>query len=203
VVLVSAREGTLSWRPRLERLPRLLASATLGAGEREGPLLIVYPGEPAADESSAAPRIVELEDYLAPSRVVANLTAQPFERALERLLDTEFARQPVQREVILTSLVQALMEDTAELRPGVALPHLRVQGVSRPLLFLGVSGEGIEFPHASEPTRVIFLLVSPREAPDQHLRALSAIAGLCADETRLNEVLQQYGFGPLPPVEAT
>src|SRR5690606_38095903 len=87
-VLVSARPGTLPWHPRLERLPRMLANATVGAGEQAGSLLVVYPAESSGDDTGAVVRPVELPDYLSDSRVVADLPRLPFDRALERLLDT-------------------------------------------------------------------------------------------------------------------
>ena len=201
VVLLSARRDTLPWHPRLERLPRMLASVTDRGGEEPGPLLVLYPPEPATEETGVIHRVVELQDYLDPGRVVAGMPRLPFDGALERLLDTEYGQQPVQREVILNALVRALLEDSAELRPGVALPHTRVPGLRRPLLFLGVSRDGIDFPHSTQPARVIFLLVSPREQADEHLHALSAVATLCADEARLAELMKSYGLDPLPPLD--
>ena len=111
-----------------------------------------------------------------------------FDRALERLLDTEFAEHPVTRELVLSSLVRSTLADSFELKPGIALPHVRVEGVGQPMLFLGISREGIDFPHSTKPARLIFLLVSPVESPDDHLRALSAVARLCSDDARLTEL---------------
>lgn len=193
LVLVGARHGTLPWHPRLQRLPRLLAG--VGGGV---PLLVVYPPEQdriaeadAADRESGR-RGIDVFDYLATHRVVADMPRLPFDRALELLLASEPGLPPTTRENVLSSLTRSALEDSFELKPTVALPHVRVDGVGRPLLFLALSRDGIDFPHSTEPARLIFLLVSPAESPDEHLRALSAVARLCSDQHRLEELQRRF-----------
>ncbi|HTE51064.1 MAG TPA: cation:proton antiporter [Kofleriaceae bacterium] len=190
LLLVGARHGTLPWHPRLQRLPRLLAG--VGAGV---PLLVLYPAEhdrtgdaEAAESGAGTQRGIDVFDYLAPHRVVAELPRMPFDRALEQLLASETELAPTTRENILSALTRTALEDSFELKPAVVLPHVRVEGVGQPLLFLGLSRDGIDFPHSTEPARIIFLLVSPVESPDEHLRALSAVARLCSDHRRLEDL---------------
>ncbi|HYU16573.1 MAG TPA: cation:proton antiporter, partial [Candidatus Acidoferrum sp.] len=187
LLLIGARHGTLPWHPRLQRLPRLLAGLSAGV-----PLIVLYPGEQdraaEAEASSSARRDVDISDYLAPHRVVADMPRLPFDRALERLLATETDLPPTTRENILSAVTRTALEDSFELRPAVALPHVRVEGVGRPMLFLALSREGIDFPHSTQPARFVFLLVSPVRSPDDHLRALSAVAQLCSDEVKLEEL---------------
>jgi Kef-type K+ transport system membrane component KefB len=190
IVLVGARHGTLPWHPRLQRLPRMLAGASAGS-----PLLVLYPAEqdrvvgPEASASDAnIRRGIDVFDYLQPHRVVADMPRLPFDRALERLLACETDLSPTTRESILSALTRTALEDSFELKPQVALPHVRVEGVGQPLLFLALAREGIDFPHSTQPARIIFLLVSPVESPDEHLRALSAVARLCSEDVRLEEL---------------
>jgi Kef-type K+ transport system membrane component KefB/mannitol/fructose-specific phosphotransferase system IIA component (Ntr-type) len=191
LVLIGARHGTLPWHPRLQRLPRVLVGA--GAGI---PLLVLYPPEQdrttaeveAAGAASGGGRGIDVFDYLAPHRIVADMARLPFDRALEQLLACETDLSVSTRETILSALTRTALEDSFELKPHVALPHVRVEGVGRPMLFLAMAREGIDFPHSTEPARVIFLLVSPVESPDDHLRALSAVARLCSDDVRLEDL---------------
>lgn len=190
IVLMSARHGTLPWHPRLQRLPRGLTGVAAGA-----PLLVLYPAEPdrAADAAGATGmHAIDVFEYLAPHRVVVDLPRLPFDRALEEILAREVDLAPTMRESILSALTRTALEDSFELKPGVALPHVRVEAVGQPLLFLAMSREGIDFPHSSQPARIIFLLVSPVESPDDHLRALSAVARLCSDEVRLEELQRRF-----------
>ncbi|HWM88986.1 MAG TPA: cation:proton antiporter [Kofleriaceae bacterium] len=190
LLLVGARHGTLPWHPRLQRLPRVLSGASAGV-----PLLVLYPAEQdreAEAGATGARRGIDVFDYLAPHRIVADMQRLPFDRALEQLLASEPDLSATTRENILSGLTRSALEDSFELKPAVALPHVRVEGVGQPLLFLAMSREGIDFPHSTQPARLIFLLVSPVESPDDHLRALSAVARLCSDDVRLEEMQRRF-----------
>ncbi|MGH9443077.1 MAG: PTS sugar transporter subunit IIA [Thermoanaerobaculia bacterium] len=62
---------------------------------------------------------------------------------------------------------------------GIAIPHCKLKGLDGVLLAVGVSREGIDF-HAldGKPVRLIFLVLSPDEAPAIHLQALARISRL-------------------------
>ncbi|MEB2314233.1 MAG: cation:proton antiporter [Sorangiineae bacterium] len=188
VVLLGAREGTLTWHPRVGRLPRELARAM-----KEAPLLVIYPGEAAEDDRSTALEPSALDEYLVPARVSSRLPRDP-EAALTELIGRELDEAPEVRERAMAALFREIREDSHELRPGIALPHARVDGISSSLLFLGYSPEGVHLPGAHGPVHVLFVLLSPEGAPDLHLRALSAIARACIDDARLDGVLRRHGI---------
>lgn len=62
---------------------------------------------------------------------------------------------------------------------GIAIPHCKLSGLESVLLAVGVSRQGIDF-HALDgrPVRLIFLVLSPGEAPAGHLQALARISRL-------------------------
>lgn len=75
---------------------------------------------------------------------------------------------------------------------GVALPHLHIDGLRKPLLVLVRNREGIKITYNNpmnddiEDTEIInavFFLVSPEGNPTQHLRMLAQIAGRVDEET--------------------
>ena len=84
---------------------------------------------------------------------------------------------------------------SSELVPGVVLPHVRLKGLERPVLLLGVSREGVEFPRARHPARLIFLLVSPAERADEHLRTLAAVARLLSAPDSVRELVDRFAPG--------
>jgi nitrogen PTS system EIIA component len=60
---------------------------------------------------------------------------------------------------------------------GVAVPHCRLPGVSKLLVAIGLSRDGVEFSaDDGEPVRVFFLVVSPDNAAVEHLHCLAAIS---------------------------
>ena len=62
---------------------------------------------------------------------------------------------------------------------GIAIPHCKLNGLENVLLAVGVSRAGVDF-HAIDgrPVRLIFLVLSPAEAPAGHLQALARISRL-------------------------
>ncbi|MBL9077122.1 MAG: PTS sugar transporter subunit IIA [Planctomycetes bacterium] len=62
---------------------------------------------------------------------------------------------------------------------GVAVPHVKHEGVERMALVLGRARAGLEW-HAIDgrPVHVLFLLVSPADQPEVHLQCLRWIAML-------------------------
>jgi mannitol/fructose-specific phosphotransferase system IIA component (Ntr-type) len=73
-------------------------------------------------------------------------------------------------------------------KEGVAFPHCRMQGLSGVVLAIGVSDEGIDFGTADgRPITLVFLLLSPQEAPAEHLQVLARLARLAARAPGLAE----------------
>lgn len=62
---------------------------------------------------------------------------------------------------------------------GIAIPHCKLAGLESVVLAVGVSRQGVDF-HALDgrPVRLIFLVLSPAEAPAGHLQALARISRL-------------------------
>jgi mannitol/fructose-specific phosphotransferase system IIA component (Ntr-type) len=77
----------------------------------------------------------------------------------------------------------------------VVLPHVRLADLPHPVLVLGVSQGGVDFPRAREPARLIFLLVSPAERAEEHLRYLAEIARLLSSPERVRELMERFAPG--------
>lgn len=61
----------------------------------------------------------------------------------------------------------------------VAVPHVKSEEVSRPVLVLARCKKGLEWQAIDgRPVHIVFLLVSPTEQPENHLQVLRWIAGL-------------------------
>jgi mannitol/fructose-specific phosphotransferase system IIA component (Ntr-type) len=80
---------------------------------------------------------------------------------------------------------------------GVALPHLRIPGLERPLMVLVRAKSGVHIcfnnpltdneKEEEENVNAVFFLISPQEDPTQHLRILAQIAGRVDEDTFANE----------------
>lgn len=182
LLLVGARRDTLAWHPRLARLPEQLAALAPGS------LAAVFPPERESTSESAGP----LGDAVTPERVVP-LGTMSFIAAVGRLLEGVFDEDA--RRQITNVVVRNEEQFSSELVPGVVLPHVRLKGLQRPVLLLGVSRGGVEFPRARHPARLIFLLVSPAERAEEHLRTLAGIARLLSAPERVRELVERFAPG--------
>ncbi len=174
VVVLSSRRGTIGWDPVLERLPGRLADLVPES------FIIMYPSEvmpvPGAIGSGRS-----LPQTLSRDRIRLRLRAEDHRAALHELLEQEFAYDPARLESIEDALLRSLSAFAPELRPGVMVPHARVPDLQHTILFLGTSQEGIEFPGASAPAHLIFVVLTPADRPQEHLSRLAEIGGFISD----------------------
>jgi hypothetical protein len=63
------------------------------------------------------------------------------------------------------------------------------------VLLLGVSPSGVVLPRGSAPVHLLFLLASPADEPDEHLRSLAALARLVSEPGRVDEILERHASG--------
>lgn len=186
VVVLSARPGTVSWQKDLGRLPGQLASLVPES------FLVVYPpeGAPGAEASDSGEG--PLPGALAADRVVLGLTGGEYRPALRTLLRTQFGDDEARVEAILQRLALSEEELSSEVAAGVALPHALIPDLERPLMFLGVSPEGVSFPHSRSPANVVFLLLGCAERRHDHMRRLARLVRVVRNADDL-AVLQEAG----------
>ncbi len=184
VLVMSARQGTLSWHKELERLPGQLSSLVPES------FLILYPSD--GDGTGAPTHAGEesLPSALAPHRVVLGLPGGDYKTALRELLRTEFAENPPKLHRLLSRLAASEEEFSSEVVKGVSLPHALDQELEEPLMFLGISTEGVRFPHQAEPAHLVFMLLGASERRHDHLRRLTRLVKMIRSAEGLGELRQ-------------
>ncbi|MGH9367600.1 MAG: PTS sugar transporter subunit IIA [Thermoanaerobaculia bacterium] len=79
-------------------------------------------------------------------------------------------------------------------KEGVAFPHCRMQGLTDVVVSVGFSAPGIDFGTADgRPIHLVFLLLSPWDAPAQHLQVLARLARLASRTSDLPDQVRQAG----------
>ena len=68
------------------------------------------------------------------------------------------------------------------IQPGFAIPHVVVEGENKFDILLVRAIDGINFPHAQDPVRIMFVLVGSKDQRNYHLRALMAIAQIAQEK---------------------
>ncbi len=77
---------------------------------------------------------------------------------------------------ILTAVLQRERKGSTGFGKGVAIPHVKHSSVKKLTAAVGISQQGIEFAALDrQPVYSVFLLMSPADDPEAHLRAMEVI----------------------------
>jgi mannitol/fructose-specific phosphotransferase system IIA component (Ntr-type) len=146
---------------------------------------LLYPEAPAGKDS--------IEDAAALVRAgafVPKLAAPSPARAIEEL---GHALRPALGDLVESAIIAVLERELVAptgLGDGVAIPHAPVEGLSRPVVALGLAPDGIEFEAPDGlPARIVFLLLLPPKAYEAEVRVLAALARSVFDEPARTELL--------------
>ncbi len=126
-------------------------------------------------------RIVPLID---PSCVLLDVDATSKKRLLEQACLMFENTHGLERSKIFDSLFSRERLGSTGLGAEVAVPHGRIKGLKRPLMAVLRSAQGVPFDAPDgQAVRLLFVLLVPEAATEEHLELLSAIAELLSDRT--------------------
>ncbi len=188
IVVLSAREGAVSWRPMLNRLPGRLSQQLPDAD-----FLLLYPSERLTSGSSAvtSAQIDLAQRILVEKCVTQDVRSSDKEGFLKEVLVQYFGDREEDVHAILADLMEASDDDATELEPGVALFHCRTKNVTQPALLIGINRAGATFPSVDDPVHVLLILLNPPSITREgHLSETAVIAAMVSGhdivETLLN-----------------
>jgi mannitol/fructose-specific phosphotransferase system IIA component (Ntr-type) len=78
--------------------------------------------------------------------------------------------------VLFEKFLHREAEGGTVIQPGLAIPHIVVEGQNKFDILLVRAVDGIDFPHATDPVKIMFVLAGSQDERNYHLRALMAIA---------------------------
>jgi amino acid transporter/mannitol/fructose-specific phosphotransferase system IIA component (Ntr-type) len=84
--------------------------------------------------------------------------------------------------VLFEKFLHREAEGGTVVQPGFAIPHIIVEGEKKFDILLVRACDGIDFPHAPEPIRIMFVLAGSKDERNYHLRALMAIAHIAQEK---------------------
>ncbi len=126
--------------------------------------------------------------------IVSSLGSTSRDDAISEIVDTLIEAgqlDKAMREEIIGALLERERKGSTGFGKGVAVPHVKVEGVTDLVAAVGLSEAGIEFNALDkQPVYSIFLLLSPGNDPDAHLRAMELIFGHLSQD-RFRRFLQQ------------
>ncbi len=124
-----------------------------------------------------------IDTLITPARTLCGIEGVSKKRALEILANTIAGDVPaVDADDLFRRLIARERLGSTGIGHGVAIPHCRVSDASETLGALITLKDPVDFDAIDqEPVDVLFAMLVPEEANDQHLQTLAALAGALND----------------------
>lgn len=169
-LLVSAREGTLSWRPGLDRLPRVIAQKY-----PELSFITIYSSE-VPEEAGQGMVIYRDPDIFREDRIKMSVEGDEIETILQKIISGDKIFEHIEIDRITRRLLENSNDYTPEVMPGVVLYESHTSKVPEQVLFMGIKPEGVKIKHTANKAYVFLILLSPKSMSAQdHLSGLNNI----------------------------
>jgi Kef-type K+ transport system membrane component KefB/mannitol/fructose-specific phosphotransferase system IIA component (Ntr-type) len=180
LILQSAREGTISWRPGLDRLPGLIANRF-----KDVNFISVFPSESNIDNIHSGQHIsFNPLHAIVPKNIQIGVDDDSIQEIVRQLLQNEYGNDEQKLEVLANAILDNSLEYTPEIIPGTAIFDAHTELVDSTQIFIGINKEGLKIPKASGPINLLILVLNPEFiGTDGHFTRLNAIAKLFRSQT--------------------
>jgi len=107
---------------------------------------------------------------------------QPAEDVFHQVAKMLESKLDISEYVLFEKFLYREAEGGTVIQPGLAIPHIIVEGEGKFDILLVRCRDGIDFPHAPDPVRIMFVLAGSKDERNYHLRALMAIAQIAQEK---------------------
>ncbi|WP_455923542.1 PTS IIA-like nitrogen regulatory protein PtsN [Pseudomonas putida] len=124
--------------------------------------------------------MIRLEHILTPGRSLVNVPGGSKKKVLEHIANLIAREVPgLEMQVVFDSLIAREKLGSTGFGNGIAIPHCRLAGCTTPISALLHLENKIDYDAIDgAPVDLVFVLLVPQEATNEHLALLSQIAGM-------------------------
>ena len=116
--------------------------------------------------------------------VVVELDVPDKLRALEEVAAMAARRHKIDSALVLQALWRREQIGSTGLGHGIAVPHARIAGIAEPIVLLMRTKHPIEYNAPDrKPVSILFAILVPENANDEHLRILATVAKMFSDKS--------------------
>lgn len=130
---------------------------------------------------------MKLSDFVVSDAILPQLAAQERDAAINELVDALVAAGACPtdlRDELVKLILDREKHGSTGFGKGVAVPHVKHERIDKMAAAVAVSQKGVDFNALDkEPVYSIFLLLSPKDRPDEHLQAMENIFSNLQNET--------------------
>jgi PTS system nitrogen regulatory IIA component len=125
-----------------------------------------------------------IRQFLSSDDVVVGLDVPNKLRALEEAAVILERHHNLNHATVCRALWRREQVGSTGLGHGIAVPHARITGISEPIVLFVRTKRAIEF-HAPDrkPVSVLFVILVPEHANDEHLKILATVSEMFSDKT--------------------
>ncbi|MDF7824284.1 PTS sugar transporter subunit IIA [Pontiellaceae bacterium B12227] len=133
---------------------------------------------------------VRLADYLQEDCILCNVDAGTRDQVISKLVEALHASlSGFSREGALEAVIERERQAPTVLAEGLALPHARLDGLTKPALAMATSHHGIDFEAVGEePVQVVVLILTPKDDPGAYLRLVASLSKKLAEAHMLRRL---------------
>ena len=123
---------------------------------------------------------MKLLDLVQPNSIIADLESTDRNGVIRELVqvlaDAKLIEASSTDGIVRSIVTRERTRGTTGFGKGVAVPHVKVEGLSRIVAAVGRSSRGVDFGSLDgKPVYSVFLIVSPVDQSDEHLHAMDLI----------------------------
>lgn len=124
--------------------------------------------------------------HFAKKRIVPDIRGSELEDVLSELV-TVFVKSgsvdaALGDKILALAVEKANAGATGAIGNGVAIPHVKLEGIAKTAVVVGRSSEGVDFRAGDGAlVTVVFFIIGPVDAPESHLELLRWIAQIARD----------------------
>jgi two-component system, OmpR family, sensor histidine kinase KdpD len=133
--------------------------------------------KPTAIEPSVCPHDTCLSGLLSSRRIL--IWDQPVEKDLILRALVEVAQKDVEAcdaDEILQAVHKREEQGSTFFNEGVAFPHARIEGISTPVVSLGLTRQGVLDESGAKPIELVFLILAPADIPAAQIQVLALVS---------------------------
>lgn len=185
--------GKRSITERLITEARGLTLVVLDTSKETATGLEAIPEEPSIQPSAEIPvskrPTTTLTSLLSPGSIIMWDQQINRDMALRQLIEkaTE-ANGELNPEAVLQAVLTREEAGSTFLTEGIALPHVRIEELTTPIMALGVARQGVTGVPAGGPGQLVFLILSPVKDPNLQVGILAEVSRACHNEQLLETI---------------
>lgn len=122
---------------------------------------------------------MKMREIVSTGAIVPRLKSAERDEVIVELVDALISSGTIEsrhRKTMLDAVLERERKGSTGFGKGVAIPHVKLSGIKKMAAAVGLSERGIDFNALDkQPVYSVFLLVSPANDPEAHLRAMEII----------------------------